>query len=136
MRDYPFFYAPVNMSLLQEFADKIDIKENSGPYEKYFDLPVPDKRYSLYMHINNRLENKDVGSLLLAAALNPKRIFHTNDPKVLYATDICRLQGRDGYWSMMTHCSKCFRHPTHRFQCDAPNCANNIKFRRKFIHDD
>lgn len=139
MRIYPFFYAPVDMSLLQEFADRIDILENQGPYEDYFDLPIPDKRYSLEIHISNHVENKDVWPLILAAALDPRRVSHTNDPKVLYATDICGLQGREGYWSMMTHCATCFQKVNKlpdRFQCSTPNCANNIQFRRKFIHDD
>lgn len=143
MRDYPFFYVPIDMELLRQFSDEIELDPTMPPYESYYDLPVPGSMFRMNVRLKKDLNKKYVRDIALQAGLNPKYFMHTPDSNVLYGGVVCQLQGREGYWCMATHCSDCFRKflgmasvGGHRCQCDAPNCANNIRFRRRFIHDD
>jgi hypothetical protein len=143
MREYPFFYVPVDMQLLRQFSDDIELAPTMPPYESYFDFPVPESMFRMNIYLKKDFNKQYVRDVALQAGLNPKYFIHTPDSNVLYGGVVCQLKGREGYWCMATHCGECLhkflqKASSNRFrcQCDAPNCANNIRFRRRFIHDD
>lgn len=140
MRNYPFFYVPVGMELLRQFSDKVVLDKSTPPYESYFDLPVPETMWRLSAHLKKDFDKKYAYGLAIRAGLNPKYFMYLPSEHVLYGGVVCALRGLEGYWCMATHCRGCFRkflgQSSIHGRCDRPNCANNIHFRRRFIHDD
>lgn len=122
------FYVPVDMELLSQYSVSVvmDEIETNNP-----DISMVQIR----VYLKNNFDRKYVQDLAVGAGLDPRSITYTPGADVLYGGVVCKLRGRDGYWAMSGRCGECSK-KVGRVQCGAPNCANNVRFRRKFIVDD
>ena len=120
------FYAPVNMSLLENYSIEVELYE-IDPVHKH-----QEKLYSLQVHFDMNVDPNLLPQIAECANLNPQHVRHLGN-NFLDGGNICKLRGRDGYWCWMTPCFSCSTSKTRR--CDTANCPNNIIYRRRFIHD-
>lgn len=138
MKNSRSFYAPIDMALLRQCSNDIVMKKKLLFYKECAHLPPPESYFSINIHLNKDFDKKHVNDLVITAGLNPHYVSYIQDEHVLSGGNVCQLKGREGYWYVATNCSECCKKKTsaYRCQCDTPNCANNIRFRRRFIHDD
>lgn len=149
MSDHPFFYAKVDVDALKQISSngEIKLKPVDPPYETYFSLPLPKQVFSATIPVSNPHLITD--TVLYKTNLNPKSIFFQG--ALLSIGTLYELEGEDGLWCLITHCSECFREflgftrvnnadPYQQekmkiIRCSTPNCANNLMFRQKVKQD-
>lgn len=133
----PCFFVPVGMELLRQYSDRIAMEKMEPPgFADPLGLVV--SMTQMCVHLKKDFDKDYVRDLVVQAGLDPESIIYTPGTDVLYGGKICQLKGRNGYWCPASYCRGCSHKMDgpQRFQCSAPNCANNVRFRRKFICDD
>jgi hypothetical protein len=137
-RELPFFYAKVDMDALTKISSggKLQWKLMDPPYESNMSLPIPKQQFHVFVPISDPHLLTD--TCLYKMNLNPKYIVCYDT--ILSIGTLCELEGKDGYWCLVTHCSECDRNNKNKnlkkISCSTPNCANNVMFRQKLKQQD
>lgn len=129
--DHPFFYVKVDMDCLKEYCSDMKKHEITPPYDTYFNLPLPHRKYSYQMQLKTDIPRETFWQI----GLNPKAVSQFNN--LLSTGALAEFDGIEGVWSLITHCQECFRgflgqrYFSKNSVCRSTNCANNVLFRQE-----
>lgn len=129
--NHPFFYVKVDLDSLKEFCSDMKKQNHPPPFDTYFDLPLPHRKYSYQMQLTTDIPT----TILWQSGLNPKSVSQMDD--ILNIRSLVEFDGVEGVWCLITHCQECFRgflgfdrFHSKNSDCRNTNCANNLLFRQ------